>query len=36
LLLFSGDVYAFGLNTLSKVALYIDNSNKTIGFGEPL
>ena len=27
---------AIGLNTLSKIALYIDNRNRTIGFGEPL
>jgi hypothetical protein len=32
----SGDVYSLGLNTLSKVALYVDNLNRLIGFGEPL
>ena len=33
----SGDALnGFGLNTLSKVALFIDNRNRTIGFGDPL
>ena len=26
----------FGLTTLSKIALFVDNVNRTIGFGEPL
>lgn len=32
----SGDINAFGLNTLSRIALFIDNRDGTIGFGEPL
>ena len=31
----AGDMHFFGSNTLSKIALYIDNRNR-IGFGEPL
>ena len=32
----SGDVNFLGLDTLSEFALYVDNGNRTIGFGEPL
>jgi hypothetical protein len=37
LLLYSGlRGNSVGLNTLSKVALFVDNRNRTIGFGDPL
>ena len=36
LLFRSGDGNSLGLNTLSHFALYVDNGNRTIGFGEPL
>jgi hypothetical protein len=35
-LLFSDGDFCLGFNTLSKIALFVDNRNRTIGFGEPL
>jgi hypothetical protein len=32
----AGRATAFGVNTLSRIALFIDNRDRTIGFGEPL